>query len=166
MNRQADPAAAPNPLSLLVTGGEGMLAHALRAEAAARGHRVVAYSREELDVTDRAAVHRALVASRPHAVLHCAAFTAVDDAETDPEAAHAVNADGAANVAELCAGTGARFVYPSTDYVFAGDATRPYRPDDPVAPVGAYGRSKVAGEQAAARAGSALVVRTSWLYGV
>jgi len=167
MNRpQADAVAASSPLTLFVTGGQGMLAHALRAEAAVRGHRVVAFSREDLDVTDRAAVHRALAASRPHAVLHCAGFTAVDEAEADPDAAHAINADSAASIAALCAGLGARFVYPSTDYVFAGDATRPYRPDDPVAPISAYGRSKLAGEQAAARAGNALVVRTSWLFGV
>ena len=163
---KADPAAYARPLTLLVTGAKGMLAHALRAEATVRGHHVVALSREELDVTDRAAVHRALVAARPHAVLQCAAFSAVDDAEKEPDSARAINADGAANVADLCVGIGARFVYPSTDYVFSGDATRPYRPDDAVAPLGAYARSKLAGEKAALRTGSALVVRTSWLFGV
>jgi dTDP-4-dehydrorhamnose reductase len=102
---------------------------------------------------------------RPGAVVQCAAFTAVDAAETEYARALAVNATGAGHVARACHEIGAWFVYPSTDYVFDGRGRRPYAPGDPTDPVNAYGRSKREGERAAEAAERHLVVRTSWLYG-
>lgn len=152
-------------MRVVITGGRGMLAGAVRQELARRRHAVVALDRSALDVTDRAAVVAALREHAPHVVVQCAAYTRVDDAEAEEELAHAVNAGATRHVAEACRAIGARLVYPSTDYVFDGRAAAPYRPDAPTAPLSAYGRSKRAGEAAAREAGDWLVVRTSWLYG-
>lgn len=152
-------------MKILVTGARGMLAATLVPTLRERGHRVVALDRESLDVTDPDAVRASVEAERLDAVIQCAAYTAVDAAESDEETAVRVNAEAARHVARACQRTGALFVYPSTDYVFPGNGSRPYRPGDPTAPVNAYGRSKLAGEVAAREAGRTLVVRTSWLYG-
>jgi dTDP-4-dehydrorhamnose reductase len=152
-------------MNVLVTGGQGMLARAVAAELARGGHAVRALDRAALDVTDPDAVAACVTSLRPDAVVQCAAYTAVDRAEEEEAEAHRVNAVAAGLVAEACNRVGSVFVYPSTDYVFPGDGTRPYRPTDPTGPVNAYGRSKRAGEEAARAAGRALVVRTSWLYG-
>lgn len=153
-------------MKILVTGAGGMLAHSLVPLLRARGHEVSALSRAELDVTDRDAVEAAVAEWRPEAVVQCAAYTAVDAAETHDAEATRINGTAAGIVAASCHTVGALFVYPSTDYVFSGAATRPYRPEDPPAPLNAYGRSKLAGERAAlAATDRALVVRTSWLYG-
>jgi len=152
-------------MKLLVTGAGGMLAQAVIGTARASGHEVVALTRSDLDITDAAAVTSALHEHRPDAVVHCAAFTRVDNAEHDEARAFAVNAEGTAHVARAATAVGARLVYPGTDYVFDGTARSPYRPDDTPAPLNAYGRSKLAGEDAAREAGSWIIVRTSWLYG-
>jgi dTDP-4-dehydrorhamnose reductase len=151
-------------MKVLVTGAEGMLARALRETLAARGHEVTALSRRELDVTDAPHVQYIVDAERPEVVVQCAAYTRVDDAERDESGAARVNADGALHVARACHAVGARFVYPSTDYVFDGTAHAPYAPAARPAPLNAYGRTKLAGEHAARAAGDALIVRTSWLY--
>jgi dTDP-4-dehydrorhamnose reductase len=150
---------------VLVTGARGMLARALLRELERRGHEVVGLGRDALDVTDADAVERAVREWAPDVVVQCAAYTRVDDAETDEATAFAVNAEGTRNVARACRVIGARLVYPSTDYVFDGRATSPYRPDHPPAPLNAYGRSKLAGEAAAREAGDWIIARTSWLYG-
>ncbi|MFC4109036.1 dTDP-4-dehydrorhamnose reductase [Micromonospora zhanjiangensis] len=149
----------------LVTGAGGMLGHDLRAVLAERDRPVTAATRADLDLTDAVAV-RAAVAGHP-VVINAAAWTDVDRAEADEAAATAVNGDGVANLARACAETGARLLTVSTDYVFPGDATGPYPEDAPTAPVNAYGRSKLAGEQAVARLlpDTGYVVRTAWLYG-
>jgi dTDP-4-dehydrorhamnose reductase len=152
-------------MRILVTGAGGMLAHDLVPALRGRGHDVLAVSRHQLDVTDRVAVASFVRASRPDVAVQCAAFTAVDAAETQEAAAHLVNATSTHYLAAACHDAGARLVYPSTDYVFAGDKNEPYQPADPPAPVNAYGRSKLAGERAALESPGALVVRTSWLYG-
>jgi dTDP-4-dehydrorhamnose reductase len=152
-------------VKVAVTGAGGMLATALLAEITARGHVALPFTRAALDITDAAAVGKVLSSARPDVVVQCAAYTRVDDAEHEESRALDVNAHGTANVARACAAIGARFVYPGTDYVFAGDASVPYPPDAPTAPINAYGRTKLAGEAAARAAGDALVVRTSWLYG-
>ncbi len=153
-------------MKLLLTGAGGLLGHEFAALAPAAGHTLVALPRTELDVTDARAVHAALDRHRPDVVLNCAAYTAVDRAETAPAAAFRVNRDGARNVAAAAAERGCVMVHPGTDFVFDGRARRPYRPDDPVAPLGVYGRSKAEGERAVLDASSRhLVVRTSWLYG-
>lgn len=152
-------------MKVLVTGAGGMLAREVAREFSRRGHEMVLLRRSDLDVTDRAAVRHAVHQHGPDAVVHCAAYTAVDQAEDEPEVAFAVNEHGTRAVAEACAEVKARLVYPSTDYVFPGSSPRPYRPDDAPDPRSVYGRSKLAGERAAAAARRTLVVRTSWLYG-
>ena len=122
----------------------------------------VGLTREELDVTDAEAVRRAIAETRPDAIVNCAAYTDVDGAESDEETATRVN--GSSALAE--AAGDAVLVYPSTDYVFDGRKRDPYVESDPVAPQGAYGRSKLAGEQATARAPRHVIARTSWLFGV
>jgi len=151
----------------LVTGAGGMLGTDLVAALTSCGESVTGLDRASLDVTDAAAVTEAIGRGQPDVVVNCAAWTAVDDAEACEEQALAVNAGGAANLAAGCAALGARLVQVSTDYVFAGDAGRPYAEDDVPAPRTAYGRTKLAGERAVLdrlpEAG--YVVRTAWLYG-
>ena len=151
----------------LVTGAGGMLGADMVAVLTSRGEPVTGMNRAGLDVTDAAAVTDAIARCRPDVVVNCAAWTAVDDAEASEEQALAVNAGGAANLAAACAGLGARLVQISTDYVFAGDAGRPYAENDVPAPRTAYGRTKLAGERAVLDRlpGSGFVVRTAWLYG-
>ncbi len=153
-------------MRLLVTGGAGMLGLAVTAAATRLGHDVVALSRAELDITDEAHVRRVVAAAEPGAVVNCAAWTDVDAAETAEAEATAVNGAGTGIVARACVEAKARLVHVSTDYVFDGSATRPWVESDPVAPIGAYGRSKLAGEQAVAEAGTNhAIVRTAWLFG-
>lgn len=152
-------------MRVLVTGGQGMLARDLTPELTRRGHEVTALDVEELDITDERAVVECLEGLKPQAVVQCAAYTAVDRAETDAETAFRVNVDGTRHVARACQKMDALFVYPSTDYVFDGTATAPIGVDHPTEPINVYGRSKLAGEEAAREAGRAVVLRTSWLYG-
>jgi dTDP-4-dehydrorhamnose reductase len=146
-----------------VTGAGGQLGRALVAQlgAALAG----AATREELDVRDATAVREAVLAARPDVVFNAAADNRVDAAESDPEAALAVNARGAENVARAAAKAGALAVHVSTDYVFDGRKTSPYEVDDPPHPLGAYGRSKREGETLVLGLGApALVVRTSGVF--
>lgn len=151
-------------MRLLVPGGRGQLGTDLAAGARAAGHDVSAPGSRELDVTDPAAVDAAVAAA--DVVLNCAAHTAVDAAEAEPEAAAAVNETGPRLLAEACARHGARLLHVSTDYVFPGDAGVPYEPGDPTGPRSVYGRTKLAGERAVRVAlPSAVIVRTAWVYG-
>jgi dTDP-4-dehydrorhamnose reductase len=153
-------------MRLLVTGAAGMLGRDVVAAAQDAGHEVAALARADLDITDAAAVRAAVLAARPDAVINCAAWTDVDGAETAEEQATAVNGAGAGHVAEAAAEHGALLVQVSSDYVFDGRASEPYPEDAPTGPVGAYGRSKLAGEQAIAAAGGrAAIVRSAWLFG-
>ena len=150
-------------MRILVTGAGGMLAADLLAASTA--HELVGVSRTELDVTDRAACIRA--AEGFDAIINCAAYTNVDAAESDEDAAYAVNALGAENLAAAAASTGAVLVQISTDYVFDGTATMPYDENAPLSPLGAYGRTKAAGEQLAVTANpDTVIVRVAWLYGM
>lgn len=147
----------------LITGAAGMLGRDLQEALAGRD--VVALSRAELDITDAAAVAAAVAGV--DVVFNCAAYTAVDAAETDEEAAHRVNALGPATLAEATRASGAKLFQISTDYVFQGDATSPYPEDEPRDPLNAYGRTKAGGEEAVLRLNpeGGYVVRTAWLYG-
>ena len=123
-------------------------------------------TRHEVSVTDRDAVDRLLSARQPAIVYNCAAYNAVDLAETEKDSAYAVNAEGAENVAIACARHGARLVHFSTNFVFDGALDRPYDETDPPAPLGVYGASKLEGEQhVLERLPSALVIRSSALFG-
>lgn len=151
-------------MKLLVTGREGQLARSLQA-LAEPGVSVVALGRPELDITDGASVARAIAAHAPDVVVNAAAYTAVDRAESEPEAALRVNRDGAGNVARAAAGAGLPVIHISTDYVFSGDLPGARREDDPVDPRNVYGRSKLAGEAAVAAANPAhTILRTAWVY--
>lgn len=147
----------------LITGGGGMLAQDLAR--ALRRQEVIAPSRAELDITDESAVRAAL--ADVDVVVNTAAFTAVDAAEQDEAAATAINATAAGALARAAHESGARVVQVSTDYVFDGRSREPYDERAAISPINAYGRSKAAGEQAVLEAtdGTALVVRTAWLYG-
>jgi dTDP-4-dehydrorhamnose reductase len=151
----------------LVTGAAGMLGRDLTARLSARGDEFTALTRPELDITDAAEAATAVASVKPDVVVNCAAWTAVDAAETQEGEALAVNGRGAANLAAACAAAGAVLVHPSTDYVFDGHAAAPYAEDAPTGPAGAYGRTKLAGERAvrAALPDGSYIVRTAWLYG-
>jgi dTDP-4-dehydrorhamnose reductase len=150
----------------LVTGAGGQLGTDVEAVLKMYGEDVVGCDRAALDITSGDDVQSVLDSARPDVVVNCAAYTAVDAAETDEETAFLVNADGPDLLAGWCQDNGARIVHVSTDYVFAGRASTPYDEDTPVAPRSAYGRSKAAGERAVLSSGAeAFVVRTAWVYG-
>ncbi|GAA1159835.1 dTDP-4-dehydrorhamnose reductase [Kitasatospora gansuensis] len=149
----------------LVTGSAGMLGQDVLTVLKDAGIEATGLGRADLDITDAEAV---LAAVTGHAVVvNCAAWTDVDGAETAEAAATAVNGTGVRNLAAACAATGARLLHVSTDYVLPGDATEPYAESAPTAPVNAYGRSKLVGEQAVLELlpESGYIVRTAWLYG-
>lgn len=146
----------------LIAGAGGMLGHDLQHVLA--GREVRALGRTELDITDAASVADAV--RDVDVVINAAAHTAVDDAESHEDEAYAINATGAGLLAAAAADAGARFVQVSTDYVFRGDAAIPYPEDAPLDPLGAYGRTKAAGERLVREAHpGAHIVRTAWLYG-
>ncbi|WP_175953473.1 dTDP-4-dehydrorhamnose reductase [Schaalia sp. Marseille-Q2122] len=150
-----------------VTGAAGMLGQDLVAALKARGDDVVALDVAELDILDSSAVMEALgTPGASDVVVNCAAWTQVDSAEEKEDAAFRLNAVGPQNLAAACRASGARLVQISTDYVFPGNGTKPYGEDDLLDPLGAYGRTKAAGEWAVRASGADyLIVRTAWLYG-
>jgi dTDP-4-dehydrorhamnose reductase len=153
-------------LKLLVFGAGGIVGRALVAEGTRRGWSVTGLPRAAADVTDRAAVHAALAGCRPDLVVNCAAFTRVDACESERETALRINGEAPGGIAAECARAGARFVQPSSDYVFDGEATEPYREEDATGPRSVYGESKLEGERRTLAAGGrSLIVRTSWVFG-
>ena len=154
-------------MKLLVTGAAGMLGRDVMLAAGNAGHDVIGFGHTELDVSDAAAVESKLEAERPDVVINCAAWTDVDGAEEAEETAMAVNGTGAGKVAAAAAAVGASVVYVSSDYVFDGAKRAPYVETDQPAPLSAYGRTKLAGEEATAAANKRhFVVRSSWLFGI
>jgi dTDP-4-dehydrorhamnose reductase len=151
-----------------VTGAAGMLGHRVVADAQARGWDVAGVDLPDGDLTDPQVAQDLVEEHAPDAVIHCAAFVDVDGAEAKEDLAHAVNVDASANVAAAAAALGARVVAVSTDYVFDGTLTgRPYVESDPTSPLGAYGRTKLAGEVAlASHNPNHAIARTAWLFGV
>jgi dTDP-4-dehydrorhamnose reductase len=151
----------------LVTGAGGMLGQDLVTCLERDGETVLALTHADLDITDQAAVTATVLGCGPDIVVNCAAWTAVDAAEAHEDGALEVNGGGARLVAQACAASGTRLIQISTDYVFAGDARRPYAEHDRCVPRTAYGRTKLAGERAVAELlpGSGYIVRTAWLYG-
>ena len=153
-------------MKILVTGGSGQLGYDVCRELERRGFEYTAPSSKEMDITDAKAVREQICVYRPDAVIHCAAWTAVDAAEDVPEQAFAVNEGGTRNIAAACREIGAKMLYISTDYVFPGTGTHFYEPDDPTGPVNVYGRSKLAGELAVKEIlEQYFIVRTSWVFG-
>jgi dTDP-4-dehydrorhamnose reductase len=148
-----------------VTGAGGMLGRAVLARLAATGD-AIAHRRADCDLADAGATQDWFAAHRPNVIVHCAAWTDVDGCESDPERAWRDNATATRNVAQAAAATGAALLHMSTDYVFDGEKPGPYVEDDPPAPLGVYGRTKVAAEEEVRRhAPRAWIVRTSWLFG-
>lgn len=154
---------APPPI--LVTGAAGQVGRELIRIGVERGLPVIGFDREGLDITDPKEVRRVLQALRPGALVNAAAYTAVDRAEEEPDLARAVNAGGPAHLAAACAEQGIPLVHLSTDYVFDGQASVPYREVDPIGPVNTYGWTKWEGEQAVrGQLAEHLILRTSWVF--
>jgi dTDP-4-dehydrorhamnose reductase len=154
-------------MRILITGAGGMLGQDVRQAAEAAGHDSIGLARAQLDITDSAAVAAAVAGARPDVVVNCGAWTNVDGAEADFEAALAVNGPGAGHVARAAAAAGAWTIHVSSDYVFNGRKLAPYVESDAVDPVSAYGNSKLQGELHVAEAApdSHTIVRSSWLFG-
>jgi len=152
-------------MKVLITGAQGMLGSDL-CDALSQAHDVVAVDVGDFDITDAIATTNAIVTAHPEIVIHCAAMTDVDGSENDPEGAFAVNARGTWNVAQASAEAGARVVHISTDFVFDGEKGKPYTEFDPPNPLGVYGASKLAGENAVrALVPHHHIVRSAWLFG-
>lgn len=150
--------------TVLIVGAGGQLGSELQATCPA-GVQMVAVTRAELDIADEAAIAALMERVSPATVINAAAYTAVDKAESEPEAAALGNATGPGLLAAACAAAGARFIHISTDFVFDGSSSVPYTPDMPTSPLGEYGRSKLEGELAVRKAlPEALIIRTGWVY--
>lgn len=153
-------------MKILVTGASGQLGQDVVLLLHESGHEVKGCDRSELDITDQQQCEKVIGDYRPEAIIHCAAYTAVDAAEEDIDGAYRVNASGTRNIAVAAEKVGAKLVYVSTDYVFDGQADRPYREYDNTAPQTVYGESKRVGEVLAQTLSSKyFIVRTSWVYG-
>lgn len=151
-------------MRILVFGTTGQLAREL-SRRAPEGVAVQAIGRDVADLTDPAACAAVVAAAKADIILNAAAYTAVDQAETDPKTADLVNGEAPGAMARAAAARGLPFLHVSTDYVFDGAGTRPWREDDPVAPLGAYGASKLLGERRVAEAGGqAVILRTAWVF--
>jgi dTDP-4-dehydrorhamnose reductase len=152
------------PPKILITGRNGQVAQALLASLQGLGE-LVCLGRAELDLADSAAVRAQVRNLRPDLIINAAAYTAVDQAESEPEIAFAINAIAPGVLAEEAKALGVPLIHYSTDYVFDGSKSSPYQESDPTQPLGVYGQSKLAGEQAiAAVGGQYLILRTSWVY--
>jgi dTDP-4-dehydrorhamnose reductase len=152
-------------MRIIVVGKEGQVARALAERARAHGAQAVLVGRPKLDLADPSGIEDALIETGGDVIVNAAAYTAVDQAESDPELAEAINGIGAGVVAGAATAMNVPVIHLSTDYVFDGTADRPYREDDPVSPLGAYGASKLLGEEAvAAEAENHVILRTAWVY--
>lgn len=154
-------------MKVLVTGVKGQLGYDVAAELEKRGTEVVGVDVDEMDITDEAAVRRVILEASPDAVIHCAAYTAVDAAEDNEEMCRRVNADGTRYIADVCKELDIKMLYISTDYVFDGQGTRPWEPDDERKPLSVYGQTKCEGELAVQNTlDKYFIVRITWTFGV
>lgn len=152
---------------ILITGILGQLGYDLAKELTKRGTEYIAPSLEELELTTEAGAKNFILEKKPDTVIHCAAYTAVDKAESEAELALTVNGFGTRWVAEACREVGAKMIYISTDYVFGGDGHIPYEVHDEKKPVNVYGQSKLLGEDAVSMIlEKYFIVRTSWVFGI
>ena len=154
-------------LRLLLTGAGGQLGREIQVAGSRPGSgvTVLPLTRTDLDITDPEAVRQALARQKPDILVNAAAYTDVDRAESEPHLALAVNRDGAEHLAAACSQEAVPLIHVSSDYVFDGRSSRPYREDDPVQPLNAYGRSKAEGEdRIRARLREHVILRTAWLY--
>lgn len=154
-------------MRILVTGVKGQLGYDVMNELAKRGHTGIGVDVEEMDITDAAKVEQVIKASDVEAVIHCAAYTAVDAAEDNVEICHKINAEGTENIAKVCKELDLKMIYISTDYVFNGEGTRPWEPDDEREPLNVYGQAKYEGELAVEKyLEKYYIVRIAWVFGV
>ncbi len=154
-------------MKVLVTGVKGQLGYDVVKELEQRGIIAVGVDIDEMDITDPVSVDKVIKESAPDAVIHCAAYTAVDAAEDNVELCRRVNADGTANIAKVCKELDIKMMYISTDYVFDGQGVRPWEPDDERHPLNVYGQTKYEGEVAVTDAlNKFFVVRIAWVFGV
>ncbi len=154
-------------MRVLVTGAKGQLGTDLMNELAKRGIEGIGVDVEEMDITDRDACMRVISEAKADAVIHCAAYTAVDAAEDHVDLCRRINGEGTRNVALACRETGAKLMYISTDYVFDGTGTRPWEPDDERHPLNVYGKTKYEGELAVEELTEKFfIVRIAWVFGV
>lgn len=155
-------------MKVLVTGVKGQLGHDVVTELERRGHEAVGVDIEEMDITDKESVDKVVTSVMPDAVVHCAAWTAVDAAEDAAEKVEAVNATGTRYIAEACKKIDCKMVYISTDYVFNGEGTEPWKPDcKDYAPLNVYGKSKLDGEIAVSSVlNKYFIIRIAWVFGL
>ena len=154
-------------MKVLVTGASGQLGRDVVLLLEKEGHDILACDRDQMDITNQAQCNEVISSYHPEVIIHCAAYTAVDAAETDTDGAYKVNAVGTRNVAVAAEKVGAKLIYISTDYVFDGQSTTPYQEYDNTNPQSVYGKSKRAGEWLVQSLCSKwFVVRTSWVYGL
>lgn len=156
-----------NKMKVLVTGAKGQLGYDVVNELTLRGHEAIGVDISEMDITSAAQTMNVIAEISPDAVIHCAAWTAVDAAEDNEDAVRRVNADGTRNVASACKAVGAKMMYISTDYVFDGQGTEPWQADcKTFAPLNIYGRTKLEGEKAVAETlDKYFIVRIAWVFG-
>ncbi len=157
---------ATQKLKIVVTGANGQLGQCLRELAPTVPHTFIFTDIGELDITSRAAVAAFLKEHRPEWVVNCAAYTAVDKAESEESLARVLNVDAVGILAEETRKAGAGLLHISTDYVYGGDNPTPRQEDDPTAPLSVYGRTKLEGEKMAAKNPEYMIIRTSWLYSI
>ena len=151
---------------IIVTGVTGQLGYDVADELDRRGEKFIATTRKEIDLTDEKSIKDFITEHKPDAVIHCAAYTAVDKAESEAELALTVNSLATRHVAEACRDVEAKLLYPSTDYVFGGDGSQPYEVTDEKAPCNVYGRSKLLGEDSVRAINRRnFIVRISWVFG-
>lgn len=154
-------------MKVLVTGVKGQLGYDVANELEKRGHEAVGTDVEEMDITDAAKVREILTEENPDAVIHCAAYTAVDAAEENVELCRRINAEGTENIARVCSELNCKLLYVSTDYVFNGEGERPWEPDDEREPLNVYGQTKCEGELAVEKyVEKIFIVRIAWVFGV
>ncbi len=154
-------------MKVLVTGVKGQLGYDVVNELRKRDIEPIGVDIQEMDITDADSVDRVITASQADAVIHCAAYTAVDAAEDNQEICHKVNVDGTQNIATVCKKLGIKMMYISTDYVFDGQGTRPWEPDDERHPLNVYGQTKYEGELSIQNTlDQYFIVRIAWVFGV
>ena len=154
-------------MKVLVTGVKGQLGYDVVNELEKRGMEAVGVDIQEMDITDAAGVDRVIKAAAPDAVIHCAAYTAVDAAEENEEVCRRVNADGPRNIAKVCKDLDIKMIYISTDYVFDGQGERPWEPEDKQSPKSVYGQTKYEGELAVQETlDKYFIVRIAWVFGI
>ncbi len=154
-------------MKVFVTGVRGQLGHDVVKELEKRGIEAVGVDIQEMDITDEESVSRVILGEAPDAVIHCAAYTAVDAAEENVDLCRRVNADGPRYIAKVCRDLDIKMIYISTDYVFSGQGERPWEPEDEKAPQSVYGQTKYEGELAVQELlEKYFIVRIAWVFGV